>query len=63
MSIFSEVRECNGFWKSLWQTPFLYIWGCYPVYKEFFLPKRPLLSSRIVIRLFFKRHDLKGTRK
>ncbi len=61
-SLYSEIRG-QGYtrYESMVQTVCLHLFGCYPVYKEFFLHSNPGLFARIIIRLFFHRKISKET--
>ncbi len=53
--IYQEMRDYgDGRWTSMWETLWLRIFGCYPVYREFFWPRKPSLFAKFVIWVFFK---------
>ncbi len=57
ITLFKTYREMHDFGdgrvKSFWMALCLLTFGCYPVYREFFLPNKPSLFARIVIWAFF----------
>ncbi len=60
ISLYKELREYGIMQNESQLLNFrmavcLKIFGCYPVYTEFFFPCKPSILARIVIKLFFKR--------